>query len=97
VFFHVLDRHTVWEYVRVLRGPNAFRGAERSLAWHLVRHAGRVIALNRLTARWLWRPLFDLAERSRRLAALVRPKMYRAFLYYHFLRGVRDGRRLYGQ
>ncbi|MBK7424468.1 MAG: glycosyltransferase family 2 protein [Propionivibrio sp.] len=96
VYFHVLNFHTVREYIRVLRGPNSFRGAERSLAWHLVRHVGRMITLNRLTARWFWRPLFDLAERCPQLAALVKPKMYRAFLYYHFLRGVGDGRRIYG-
>ena len=96
VFFHILDRHTVREYRSVLRASNAFRGIERSFAWHLVRHVARMVTLNALTARWLWRPLFDLAERSRGLAALVRPGMYRAFLYYHFLRGVRDGRRLYG-
>lgn len=96
VYFHVLDRHTVREYFSVLRGPNAFRGSERSIAWHVVRHAGRMITLNAITARWFWRPLFDLAEKHPGLATLVRPKMYRAFLYYHFLRGVRDGRRIYG-
>jgi hypothetical protein len=96
VYFHVLDRHTVREYISVLRGPNSFRGRERSLAWHLVRHVGRMVTLNAVTARLLWRPLFDLAERSPHVARLVTPKMYRAFLYYHFLRGVRDGRRIYG-
>jgi glycosyltransferase involved in cell wall biosynthesis len=96
VYFHVLDLHTVREYISVLRGPNSFRGRERSLAWHLVRHVGRMVTLNAVTARLFWRPLFDLAERSPHVARLVTPKMYRAFLYYHFLRGVRDGRRIYG-
>ena len=96
VYFHVLDRHTVREYVSVLRGPNSFRGSEKSIAWHFVRHFGRMVTLNAATAKLFWRPLFDLAERSPRVARLVTPKMYRAFLYYHFLRGVRDGRRIYG-
>ena len=96
VYFHVLTRHTVREYVRVLRAPNSFRGSEKSLAWHVVREAMRRLTLNGITVRWLWRPLFDLAERHAAVADLVTPKMYRAFLYYHFLRGVRDGRRLYG-
>lgn len=96
VYFHVLNRHSVGEYLRVLRGPNSFRGSEKSIVWHLVRHLGRMVTLNGLTARWLWRPLFDRAEHSTAVAARVTPKMYRAFLYYHFLRGVRDGRRIYG-
>ncbi len=96
VYFHVLDRHTVREYARVLKSSNWFRGAERSFAWHLIRHVVRMATLNRLTAGAVWRPLFDAAERHPRIAALVTPQMYRAFLYYHFLRGVRDGRRIYG-
>jgi glycosyltransferase involved in cell wall biosynthesis len=96
VYFHVLNRHTVREYFSVLRGPNPFRGSEKSITWHLVRHAGRMLTLNGLTARWFWRPLFDWAEKQPSVAALMKPKMYRAFLYYHFLRGVRDGRRIYG-
>ncbi len=54
------------------------------------------VTLNSATTRWFWRPLFDRAESKPALAKLVKPKMYRAFLYYHFLRGVRDGRRIYG-
>jgi glycosyltransferase involved in cell wall biosynthesis len=91
VYFHVLNARTAREYLRVMRGKNSFRGAEASLAWHLVRHAGRMVTLNRVTARWIWRPLLDLAERSPVAATLVTAKTYRAFLYYHFLRGERAG------
>jgi len=93
VYYHVLNRETVREYVAVLRGPNPFRGAERSVAWHFVRHALRMVTLNRASARWLWRPLFDGAERRPWLAALVTPAMYRAYLYHHFLRGIGEARR----
>lgn len=96
VYFHVLTLRNLNEYRRGLREPGAFRGLERILAWHVVRHLGRMITLNRLTARWLWRPLFAGAESSSLLASLVTAKMYRAFLYYHFLRGVAEGRQLYG-
>lgn len=96
VFFHVLNRHTFGEYRRVLKGPNSFRGRERSFAWHLFREAVRRITLNAFTARWCWRPLLDLAERNPQVAALVTPKTYRAYLYHHFLRGVADGRRRFG-
>jgi glycosyltransferase involved in cell wall biosynthesis len=96
VFFHILDARTMGEYYRALRAPNWFRGAERSFTWHVVRHAIRLVTLNRLTARWIWRPLLELAERQPRVADLVTAKTYRAFLYFHFLRGVADGRRIYG-
>lgn len=96
VWFHILDRHTVGEYYRVLQGPNWFKGREKSFAWHLVRHVVRVCVVNAATTRLFWRPLFDLAERSPALARRMTAKMYRAFLYYQFLRGVSDGRRLYG-
>lgn len=96
VYFHVLNRHTWAEYLSVLRGPNSLRNGEASITWHLVREAGRRLTLNALTVRTLWRPLFDAAERHPRLAAWVKPSMYRAYLYFHFLRGVRDGRRIWG-
>lgn len=96
VYFHVLTFRTLREYLRVLRQPNSFRGVEHSLTWHIVRHFGRMITLNRMTARWFWRPLFDLAEECKWLEDLLTAKMYRAFLYYQFLRGVQAGRRIYG-
>jgi glycosyltransferase involved in cell wall biosynthesis len=96
VWFHILDRHTFREYARVLRGPNWFLGREKSLAWHLVREGVRRATFNALTTRLAWRPLFDLAERVRLVGRFVTPKMYRTFLYWHFLRGVRDARRIYG-
>jgi glycosyltransferase involved in cell wall biosynthesis len=95
-YFHVLTWRNAREYAQALRSSIWFRGAERSFVWHVVRHAIRATVLNRTTARWLWRPLFDAAETHPRIAALMKPQMYRAFLYYHFLRGVSDGRRLYG-
>lgn len=96
VYFHVLDRHTAGEYFRVLRGSNWFRGTEKSAVWHVAREVARRLTLNRFTTHWFWRPLFDRAELKPALAGFIKPKMYRAFLYYHFLRGVHDGRRIYG-
>ena len=96
VYFHVLTLRTLKEYIGVLAGPNSFRGAERSFAWHLVRHICRITTLNRLTARLLWKPMFELAEKYPWVEALTTAKMYRAFLYYQFLRGVHVGHRRYG-
>ncbi len=94
VLHHLLNRHTFGDYVHVLRGANSFRGRERSLTWHLFRECVRRVMLNRLTARLIWRPVLDRAEKWRWLAGLMNAQVYRAFLYYHFLRGARQGRKL---
>ena len=92
VYFHVLNAQTFSSYLAVLRGRNPFRGREASLAWHLCREAVRRMLLNRVTVRWIWRPLLDAAERSRHIERLTTRQVYRAFFYYHFLRGVREAR-----
>ena len=96
VYFHVLDRHTFAEYRAVLSGPNSFKGKERSFAWHMFRHLVQTAVLNRLTVALLWRPLIDAAERSPLAERLVNRSVYRAFFYYHFLRGVQDAYARFG-
>lgn len=96
VYFHVLTLRTLGEYWRVLRGPNSFRGAEGSFFWHAVRHCVRASVLNRVTAPLLWQPVLALAEEHAWIESLLTAKTYRAYLYYHFLRGVHDGHRIYG-
>lgn len=93
VFLHVLNRRTVRQYVRVLRRPNALSGWEKSLAWHLLREAVRRVVLNAATVRLLWRPILNRAEKWPWLGRRMNTQIYRAYLYYHFLRGVRDGAR----
>jgi glycosyltransferase involved in cell wall biosynthesis len=95
VYFHVLNRRTIAEYAKVLRGPNPFRGKERSFAWHAFRHLVRMLLLNRVTVPLVWKPLFRGAEKSRMVERLVNRDTYRAFFYYQFLRGVRDANRRY--
>jgi len=96
VYLHILNFKTLGEHFRVLWGPNSFQGLEQSLAWHIFRHFIRLIILNRLTARWIWRPILDKAENNRLLAALMNRQIYRAFLYYHFIRGVHDAKKKFG-
>lgn len=91
VYFHILNRHTFKEYREVLRGANPFHGSERSFSWHLFRHFVRLLLLNPLTAGPVWRNLFELAEKSPLCERLLTRQMYRAYFYYHFLRGVSDG------
>ena len=76
--------------------PNQLRGRDARLATHLVFHLARSVTFNALTVRLFWRPLFDLAEKSQPIASLMNRQLYRVFLYYHFLKGVRDGRPVYG-
>jgi glycosyltransferase involved in cell wall biosynthesis len=87
---HVLNFRTLRDHVRVLWGPNSLRGAERSLSWHIVRHLIRALTFNRWTVPWFWKPILDRAEASASVARLMHRQLYRVFLYYHFLRGIRE-------
>jgi glycosyltransferase involved in cell wall biosynthesis len=97
VFTHLLSRHTLQDYLSVLRGPNALVGRERYLAWHVFRELKRRLFFNRITVGAIWAPLFEHAERSPLLARIVRPSLYRAFLYHHFERGLAFARKTYGR
>ena len=96
VYFHVLNLDTWRRYVRALRTSDSLQGLEANAAWHLFREGVRALVLNRWTARWIWRPLLDAAEKSPAVERLATRQIYRAFFYYHFRRGVRDAQRLYG-
>jgi glycosyltransferase involved in cell wall biosynthesis len=93
VLGRLLSLRTLPAFVRVLRGPNTLSGRERSLTWHIVRALLRGAAFNRLTVPCLWKPLVNRAETSPRLARLMNRRLYRALMYYHFLRGVRHARK----
>lgn len=94
VYFHDMRLSTVREYYQALRGPNPFEGREKSFAWHVFREIVRRSMLNPVTVPLVWRPLMDLAEKWPWLADRMNAQIYRAFLYYHFLRGIRaDPRR----
>jgi glycosyltransferase involved in cell wall biosynthesis len=96
VYFHVLNRHTFSDYYRVLKDGNHFEGKEANFAWHLVRALIQRLVLNRVTAGLIWRPLLNAAEKSNKIEGLLNRQIYRAFFYYHFLRGVNDAYRRYG-
>ncbi len=97
VHTHLLNFRTLPDYIRVLRGSNSLRGRERHLSWHILRQLVRVIGFNRITVRWIWRPVLDRAECSRWLARLMTPRLYQIFLFQQFSRGVRDGRKRFGE
>ena len=97
VYFHVLNRHTLFEYKQALQGPNPFHGKEKSFAWHVIRELIRRLVLNRLTATLIWRRFLDAAEKSRFIERFATRQVYRMFFYYQFLRGVSDGYRRFGK
>jgi len=97
VLSHLLNKKTFAEYRRVLRGPNAFAGREKLLGWHLIREGVRRLAFSGLTVNRFWKPLFERAETSPRIARMVRPSLYRAFLFHYFTRGVLDAEVKFGQ
>lgn len=69
---------------------------DRSLARLGARYLLRIALFNRVTVRVLWLPLFELAERSRWAASLVREGMYRGTVVHYFRRGCRDAERRFG-
>ena len=90
VYFHDLRWRTWREYFHALRQPNPFEGRERSFAWHVCRELIRRMILNRVTVPVVWRPLLQSAEHRPWLADRMNAQVYRAYLYYHFLKGIRD-------
>lgn len=96
VAYHVLNRYTIKDHLRVFTGPNTLSGLQKNPLAHLVFHLGRALAFNGLTVPWIWRPLFDLAEKSPAVAKLMNRHLYRVFLFYHFIKGIRDARAKFG-
>ena len=88
VVSHILNRRTIADYKAVLRRSDAFVGRERYIAWHLFREMVRRMLFSDFSANKFWKPLFERVENSERLAKLARPSLYRAFLHYHFRRGI---------
>jgi UDP-glucose 4-epimerase len=97
VAHHIFNSRTAIDHVKVLFGPNDLRGLDANPLAHLIFHAVRLVTFNAVTVRWCWRPLFDFAEKSPFVAALMNRQLYRVFLYYHFIKGVHDGRTIYGE
>jgi glycosyltransferase involved in cell wall biosynthesis len=95
VKYHVLNLRTLGDHLRVLFGPNQLRGAERSLAWHLFRQGVRLALFNRVSVPAFWIPVMERAERRPCLARLMHRELYRGVIFYHFLKGNREARRLY--
>ncbi len=95
VYFHLLNRKTFREYYHVLSTENMFEGKERSFTWHIFRTIIQRIVLNRITEPLFWRPILYLAEKNTLIERLVTRQVYRAYFYYHFLRGVNDSYRIY--
>ncbi len=96
VYFHVLNRKTYRDYSRVLKMDNTFEGKEGNIIWHLFRTFIQRMILNDVTAKFVWGPLINRAEKSRFIEGLMNRQIYRAYFYYHFLRGVNDAYRIYG-
>jgi glycosyltransferase involved in cell wall biosynthesis len=96
VVHHVLNIYTIKDHLRVFRGGSQLRGLNANPLAHLIFHFARLVTFNAMTVRWFWRPVFDLAETSPIVARLMNRQIYRIFLYYHFIKGIRDARTVYG-
>lgn len=97
VTYHVLTWRTLPDHVRALFGPRRryLMPADRNPALLLWRYLLRTLLFNGLTVRGLWEPLVRAAERSPAIARWMHWQVYRGVLFYHFLRGCRDGYRIF--
>jgi glycosyltransferase involved in cell wall biosynthesis len=97
VVYHILSWWTLADHFRALLGSRrrylmpADRNPAKLAAWHLL----RAVVFNSLTVPWLWEPMVNAAERSATVALFAHWQIYRGILFYHFLRGCRDGHRMY--
>ncbi len=94
---HLLNRRTIGEYLKVLRGPNTLTGKDKYLAWHLFRESVRKAAFNGATIPLFWRPMLNAAEKAPAIANLVRPAFYRAYLHYFWNRAVVEADTIYSE
>lgn len=95
VAYHVLNWRTLPDHVRALCGPRRryLMPGDRNIAKLLKLYLLRAVLFNGLMVRGLWEPLVAAAERHPVLARIMNAQIYRGVLFYHFLRGCRDGYR----
>jgi glycosyltransferase involved in cell wall biosynthesis len=97
VAYHVLNWSTLRDHLRAIFGPRRryLAASDRNVVALLAKHFIRLLVFNGLTARFIWGPLLRGAETSPALERLVNRHIYRLYLYYYFLKGVRDAHHLY--
>lgn len=92
VIYHVLTWRTLGDHVRALFGSRRsyLMPHNRNVAALLLGHLARAVGFNAVTVKHFWWPLLERAESSPLLARFMSARLYRLFLYYHFIKGVRD-------
>lgn len=98
VAYRAYNLATLIQHRDELLGPRRpyLMGADRSMAWLTLRYLQRTVMFNRFTAKLLWLPLFNAAERVRWVASCMHENMYRGMIVHYFLLGCRDGRVRFG-
>jgi len=98
VAYHVINWTTLGDHLRCWFGPRRkyLAPADRNPLLLLARYAVRGLVFNSLTVPQFWERLADRAERSPKVARLMRASFYRGIIAYYFFQGVRDGNRRYG-
>jgi len=95
VAYHVLNWRTFHDHLRAVFGPRRryLEGADRNPVLLALRHMARAVLFNGLLVKGVWEPLIRAAEHNSAIARLMNAQLYRGVLFYHFLRGCRDGHR----
>jgi glycosyltransferase involved in cell wall biosynthesis len=95
VAYHVLNWRTLSDHLRAVFGPRRryLEGPDRNPALLVLRHLARAVLFNGVIVSRVWEPLIRAAEHNSAIARVMNAQLYRGVLFYHFLRGCRDGYR----
>jgi glycosyltransferase involved in cell wall biosynthesis len=95
VVYHLLKWWTLADHWRTFTGPRRrhLMPADRNIPVLVARHLLRAAVFNGLAVRYLWEPVVQASERNPAIARLMNWQIYRGVLFYHFLRGCREGHR----
>jgi glycosyltransferase involved in cell wall biosynthesis len=95
--YHVLNRHSVRDYVYAFKRNNKQLGPDRNPLLLLSRIALRMALFNTLTVRYAWLPMAYAAEHSPMFAKLMHRQLYRGIISYHFFKGASDAEMVFSR
>lgn len=91
VRYHVVNRRSIRDYVRVFCGDSTQLGADRNPLMLFSRIALRAFAFNSFTVPLFWLPITRAAERNALLGRFMHRQIYRGIIAHHFFKGVALG------
>ena len=95
VKYHILNISTLADHIKAYYNPANLMAWDANPYLLAGRELARRLAFNTATVRFFWLPLMRRADKQAWLRHLMHDQFYRGVIFYHFLKGVTDARRLY--